>query len=149
MLTTRGWRVGEGNFSPVAPSESGLIISGDATTLTTHDINKDGNVDFFVGVNNSRYELYINQKKSNSYALRLPDFPKGKKYAGSKIWVHYKNNSIQLHELNIGGGYLSQSAPIVFLGNKNEIEKVIVQWSDGSENKVDINKLAVNFDAFN
>ena len=64
-------------------------------------------------------------------------------------WVHYKNNSVSAHELNIGGGYLSQSAPIVFLGNRNEIEKVIVQWSDGSENKVDINKLAVNFDAFN
>ena len=140
---------GDGNFSPIPPNESGLVISGDATTLTTHDLNNDGNVDFFVGVNNNRYELYINQKQSNSYALRLPDFPKGKKYAGSKIWVHYKNNSIQLHELNIGGGYLSQSAPIVFLGNKNEIEKVIVQWSDGSENKVNINKLAVNFNSFN
>ena len=140
---------GKGNFLPVPPHESGLIISGDATTLTTHDLNSDGNVDFFVGVNNSKYELYINQKQSTSYALRLPDYPKGKKYAGSKIWVYYKNNSVQLHELNIGGGYLSQSAPVVFLGNKNEIEKVIVRWSDGTENNININKLAVSFNSFN
>jgi hypothetical protein len=90
----------------------------------------------------------MNQKKSDSYALRLPDFPKGKKYAGSKVWVHYKNDSIQLHELNVGGGYLSQSAPVVFLGNKKNIEKVIIQWSDGSENKVNINKLAVSLNSY-
>ena len=139
---------GTGVFKPVSPDKSGLVVSGNATTVTTHDFNSDGSVDFFVGVNNSNYELFMNQKKSDSYALRLPDFPKGKKYAGSKVWVHYKNDSIQLHELNVGGGYLSQSAPVVFLGNKKNIEKVIVQWSDGSENEVNINKLAVSLNSY-
>ena len=139
---------GTGVFKPVSPDKSGLVVSGDATTVTTHDFNGDGSVDFFVGVNNSNYELFMNQKKSDSYALRLPDFPKGRKYAGSKVWVHYKNDSIQLHELNVGGGYLSQSAPVVFLGNKKNIEKVIVQWSDGSEDEVNINKLAVSLNSY-
>ena len=86
---------------------------------------------------------------SDSYALRLPDFPKGRKYAGSKIWVYYKNDSVQLHELNIGSGYLSQSAPIVFLGNKNNIEKVVVQWTDGSINNIDMNKNINNVNSIN
>ena len=91
----------------------------------------------------------MNQRRSDSYALRLPDFPKGRKYAGSKIWVYYKDDSVQLHELNIGSGYLSQSAPIVFLGNKNNIEKVVVQWTDGSINNIDMNKNINNVNSIN
>ena len=139
---------GMGNFAPVPADKSGLVVSGDATTLTTHDLNNDGSVDFFVGVNNSDYEVFINQKSRNSYALRLPDFPKGKKYAGSKIRAYYNNGSIQLHELTIGGGYLSQSSPIVFLGNKKNIEKVVVEWADGSKNNLDINKIKNNINSF-
>ena len=139
---------GTGVFTPISAGESGLVVSGDATTLTTHDFNNDGSVDFFVGVNNANYELFINQKESRSFALRLPDFPKGRKYAGSKIWVYYNNDSIQLHELNIGGGYLSQSAPVVFLGNKKNIEKVVVQWADGSKNNLDIDKIRNNINSF-
>ena len=139
---------GTGVFTPISAGESGLVVSGDATTLTTHDFNNDGSVDFFVGVNNANYELFINQKESRSFALRLPDFPKGRKYAGSKIWVYYNNDSVQLHELNIGGGYLSQSAPVVFLGNKKNIEKVVVQWADGSKNNLDIDKIRNNINSF-
>ena len=36
-----------------------------------------------------------------------------------------------------GGGYLSQSAPVLFIGNKNNIKKIIIQWPDGSEDEVD------------
>ena len=140
---------GTGAFKLISPDESGLVVSGDATTLTTHDFNRDGSVDFFVGVNNDNYELFMSQRNSGSYALRLPDFPKGRKYAGSKIWVYYKNDSVQLHELNIGSGYLSQSAPIVFLGNKKNIEKVEVQWADGTINNIDINKNINNVNSIN
>ena len=128
---------GKGNFEPVSPSISGLIVPGDAMSLTTHDLNMDGRVDFFVGLNNDKFESFINQTDSESFTLRLPDFPKGKRYIGSKIWIYYQNDAVQLHEVFAGGGYLSQSAPVLFIGNQKSIKKIIIQWPDGSKDEVD------------
>ena len=133
---------GSGSFTPVSSLESGLIVRGDATSLTINDLNGDGSPDFLIGVNNGNYELYINQCKTNSLSIRLPDYPKGRKYAGSKIWVYYVDNSVQLHQLSIGGGYLSQSAPIIFIGNKQNIDKIMVEWPDGLKNELDVEFLS-------
>ena len=133
---------GSGSFTPIPSNKSGLIVRGDATSLTTADLNGDGKPDFLVGVNNGNYELFVNQLKTNFLSIRLPDYPKGRKFAGSKIRVHYNDNSVQLHQLNIGGGYLSQSAPIVFIGNKQNIDKIMVEWPDGLKNELDIKFLS-------
>ena len=128
---------GSGSFEPISPEKSGLVVPGDATSLTTHDLNQDGRVDFLVGVNNGKFKSFINQTSTESYSIRLPDFPKGKRFIGSKIWVYYSDSSVQLHEAFGGEGYLSHSAPIVFIGNKKSINKIVIQWPDGSKNEVD------------
>tara|TARA_X000001036_G_scaffold64152_1_gene54783 strand:- start:6966 stop:10709 length:3744 start_codon:yes stop_codon:yes gene_type:complete len=127
---------GTGYFDPVPPEDSGLIVPGDATSLTVNDINNDGRADFFVGVNNGKYMSFINQNNFNAYVLKLSDFPKGQKYIGSKIWLHFTDGSVQLHELYAGGGYLSQSAPIIFIGDNSSIEKIVIQWPDGIKNEI-------------
>ena len=127
---------GTGYFDPVPPEDSGLIVPGDATSLTVNDINNDGRADFFVGVNNGKYMSFINQNNFNAYVLKLSDFPKGQKYIGSKIWLHFTDGSVQLHELYAGGGYLSQSAPIIFISDNSSIEKIVVQWPDGIKNEI-------------
>jgi hypothetical protein len=127
---------GSGMLKPVSPDESGLVVPGDATSVTAHDLNRDGKVDFFVGINNGKFESFINQTSSESYALRISEYTKNN-YIGSKIWVYFRDNSVQLHEVFAGGGYLSQSAPIIFIGNKKNIKKIIIQWPDGSKNEID------------
>ena len=127
---------GSGMLKPVSPDESGLVVPGDATSVTAHDLNRDGKVDFFVGINNGKFESFINQAGSESYALRISEYTKNN-YIGSKIWVYFRDNSVQLHEVFAGGGYLSQSAPIIFIGNKKNIKKIIIQWPDGSKNEID------------
>ena len=127
---------GSGMLKPVSPDESGLVVPGDATSVTAHDLNRDGKVDFFVGINNGKFESFINQTGSESYVLRISEYTKNN-YIGSKIWVYFRDNSVQLHEVFAGGGYLSQSAPIIFIGNKKNIKKIIIQWPDGSKNEID------------
>ena len=44
------------------------------------------------------------------------------------------NNSIQLHEVFAGSGYLSQSAPILFFdSNENElrVKRIEIRWPNG------------------
>ena len=127
---------GSGMLKPVSPDESGLVVPGDATSVTAHDLNRDGKVDFFVGINNGKFESFINQTGSESYVLRISEYTKNN-YIGSKIWVYFRDNSVQLHEVFAGGGYLSQSAPVIFIGNKKNIKKIIIQWPDGSKNEID------------
>ena len=45
------------------------------------------------------------------------------------------DNSIQLHEVFAGSGYLSQSAPILFFAsNENElrVKRIEIRWPDGT-----------------
>ena len=61
---------------------------------------------------------------------------------GSKVSVIFSDDSIQLHEISAGGGYLSQSAPVVFIGEGNserKVENIKIRWPDGfiKEFKVD------------
>jgi len=115
---------GKSNFTPIDPSVSGLLVSGDAKSLTTHDLNQDGRVDLFIGVNNGNLQSFINDTYSKSIALNITKYNEGRAYNGAKVRVYYEDNSIQMHEIVAGGGYLSQSAPLVFIGNKNKHPKI-------------------------
>ena len=127
---------GKSNFTPIDPSVSGLLVSGDAKSLTTHDLNQDGRVDLFIGVNNGNLQSYINDTDSESIALNITKYNQGTAYNGAKVRVYYEDNSIQMHEIVAGGGYLSQSAPLVFIGNKNNIKHISITWPDGTEDQV-------------
>ena len=129
---------GEGNFDPISPNESGLIVSGDAKSLTINDVDQDGKVDFLVGVNNGRFQSFINRNSFTGNSIRLTDFPKGKRFIGSKIWIHYSNGKIQLHELSGSSGYLSQSGPVVYFGDKSEVEKIVIRWPNGSKDDITV-----------
>jgi len=48
--------------------------------------------------------------------------------------VIFSDGSIQLHEVSAGGGYLSQSAPVVFIGEGNsqrKVKSIHIRWPDG------------------
>ena len=133
---------GTGQFESVTPASSGLIIPWDGTSLTISDINHDQRPDFVVGVNSGKLRVFVNQTKSNSIAIRISDRSEGRNHIGSKVSVIFSDGSIQLHEVSAGGGYLSQSAPVVFIGKGNsqrKVKKIHIQWPDGliKEFKVD------------
>ena len=70
------------------------------------------------------------------------DRSEGRNHIGAKVSVIFSDDSIQLHEVSAGGGYLSQSAPVVFIGDGNsqrKIESIHIRWPDGliKEFKVD------------
>ena len=45
------------------------------------------------------------------------------------------DNSVQLHEVYAGSGYLSQSAPVLFFASNEKelrVKRIEVRWSDGT-----------------
>jgi hypothetical protein len=53
---------GNGEFNPVWPSESGLIVPGDAKSVGVVDLNSDGRPDFIVGVNDGNVLCFVKSR---------------------------------------------------------------------------------------
>jgi len=134
---------GTGQFESVAPAISGLIVPWDGTSLTIGDLNQDQRPDFIAGVNSRNLKIFLNQTQSKSMAIRISDLSEGQNHIGAKVSVNFSDNSIQLHEVSAGGGYLSQSAPVVFIGegtSQRKVKSIHIRWPDGLIKKFEVDK---------
>ena len=134
---------GTGQFESIAPAISGLLVPGDATSLTIGDLNQDQRPDFIAGVNSRNLKIFLNQTQSKSMAIRISDLSEGQNHIGAKVSVNFSDNSIQLHEVSAGGGYLSQSAPVVFIGegtSQRKVKSIHIRWPDGLIKKFEVDK---------
>ena len=126
---------GAGDLQVVDPSETGLVIAGDAKGMAVADIDHDGWPDIVVAQNNDVLRVFRNGgvPGRKSYAVQLRG-PKGNTTAvGSRIVVEYAGQAKQTMEIYGGSGYLSQSCSSRFLGSPNGLPptKVGVRWPDG------------------
>ena len=78
-----------------------------------------------------------------SMAIRILDKSEGQNHIGAKVSVIFSDDSVQLHEVSAGGGYLSQSAPVVFIGkgaNQHKVKSIHIRWPDGSIEKLKVDE---------
>ena len=126
---------GSSRFEPVWPDRSGLVVAGDAKGLTTADLNQDGWVDFVATTNDGELAAFQNRGSSESRVLnvRLRGQPGNWAAVGAKVTVHVDDGSRQTAEVYAGGGYLSQSSPVLTfgLGTAGRAHKIEVIWPDG------------------
>ena len=54
---------GTGQFIPISPTRSGLVISGDATALVVLDLNSDGAPDLVTAQNDGPMKAFHNQSR--------------------------------------------------------------------------------------
>ena len=43
-----------------------------------------------------------------------------------------------MHQLSGSSGYLSQSGPVVYIGDKSHIKKMIIKWPNGSKDEINL-----------
>ena len=126
---------GDGSFTPMWPDESGLIVPGDATALTTTDLDGDGWPDFVVANNNGPLQAFEHNGNTGNRVLlvRLQGVPGNPTAVGARVTVELDDRATQTAELYAGGGYLSQSSSaLVFgLGQSAETARISVVWPDG------------------
>ncbi|MEO7414764.1 MAG: FG-GAP-like repeat-containing protein [Opitutaceae bacterium] len=127
---------GHGHFTPVAPAESGLVVSGDAKALAVVDFNQDGWPDFLLTRNNRTTLAFENRPAAGRNFLRLTlRAPHGNATAvGARVTVEFADGGTQVSEITAGGGSASQSAATVFFGypDENPPRAVTVRWPSGA-----------------
>jgi hypothetical protein len=125
---------GKGSFTPVWPDASGLVVPGDAKSLTVADLNDDHRPDFVVGVNNGEVLAFENQSnKGSALVLRLSGAPGNPTAIGARVTVHMSNGMKQTADVAAGGGYLSQNGRELFFGlGESQAKQIAVRWPDGT-----------------
>jgi enediyne biosynthesis protein E4 len=127
---------GRGQFAPVAPAQSGLVVPGDAKALSVVDLDEDGWPDFVVTRNNGPTLAFRNGGGAgrNPLRIRLRGTAGNPTAVGASISVELSDGSTQLGEIYAGSGYYSQSSAACFFGypDSNPPKRVRVRWPSGA-----------------
>jgi hypothetical protein len=127
---------GHGNFTPVAPAASGLVVPGDAKALAVLDLDQNGWPGFIVTRNNGSTLAFRNRGTPGHRSLRivLRGAAGNPTAVGARITVELADGSTQTSEVYAGSGYYSQSAPACFFGYPEGAPptKIRVRWPSGT-----------------
>ncbi|MCH8275275.1 MAG: VCBS repeat-containing protein [Armatimonadetes bacterium] len=127
--------LGNGEFAPVWPKESALVVPEDAKGMAVADINDDGWPDLAVGANSGRLRVFRNRGIAGNklLKLRLEGRPGNPTAVGAKVTVLSQKGAKQTAEVYAGSGYLSQSTSCLFFGFGKDDRPVEVRvlWPDG------------------
>ncbi len=130
---------GDGTFEPVAASESGLVVPGDAKSAVSTDLNADGRPDLVVGVNDGETLAWQRDAaravEGDELGVRLIGLAGNPTGIGARITVAGTSGRIQTAEVHAGGGYLSQSSPVAWFGGEAAASpaSLHVRWPDGRD----------------
>ena len=129
------WGDGQGQFQPVMPSESGLVVTGQGMALTTVDWNNDAWPDLLLSTNDGPARAYANRplRGRQAFKLQLLGSPGNLAGIGAKVTLVTKSGRLMTREVDGGSGYLSQSSGELFFGIPagDAVDNLRVTWPDG------------------
>ncbi len=128
---------GEDLFVPIPPDQSGLLVDGDAKSVTAIDLNRDQRLDLVIGINDAAPAVYLNRAGDGTRAqmIRLKGLAGNPNAVGARVTVKIAGMPLQTAEVSQGSGFLSSSTnqfifakPANFAGEMN----LVIRWPDGS-----------------
>jgi len=130
---------GNGNFTPLSGTESGIKIYGEQRGAAFSDFNQNGKVDLAVSQNGNRIKLYQNRTERTGYRITLQGPQANRNGVGSGIRFVYENGEKgPLREIQSGSGYWSQNSYTQIMGaGENIIKEIEIIWFDGEISSVD------------
>ncbi|WP_310683748.1 FG-GAP-like repeat-containing protein [Aliifodinibius sp. S!AR15-10] len=132
---------GEGHFSVLDGTQSGVKIYGEQRGAAMADFNKDGKTDLAVTQNDSKTKLFKNRSKKAGIRVTLIGSESNRDAIGSSLRVIYADNSKgPRREIQAGSGHWSQNSTTQVMGFDSKATAIQVEWFDGSTQIVDLQK---------
>lgn len=126
---------------------SGLLNNLPSSSNAYVDFDLDGDLDIALATSVGPVYLYENNNhKGQSVIFKIRDTKGNQLGIGSKITIYYGDGKHQMKELLASGGYKSYDEPILHfgLGNHDQIDKLVIKWSDGKEETIETTLSAGN-----
>ena len=128
---------GTQSLSEVWPNKSGISLSGDSNGLAIADLDRDGDYDAMVAVNDEPLEILRNESDSrDTVSFELIGIDGNKDAIGSSIVLEGTFGK-QRFETHAGGSYLGQSPAELLVSSDlvSKSEKITVRWPNGSSSQ--------------
>lgn len=120
---------------PVWPDDSGLVLFGQGRGVATVDLNDDDRADLVAGLNENDPAAFLNLTgDSDRQPFKVSLLEPGRIAAGARVTVACDGMAPQVAEYHAGGGFLSQSPPVLFFAapkTAGASAKVTIRWPDG------------------
>ncbi|MCB1100351.1 MAG: VCBS repeat-containing protein [Verrucomicrobiae bacterium] len=125
---------GDGTFTPVWPTVSGLIVPADAKSLVAVDLDNNQVIDFVFGLNSNPAWAFVNRIQTKHLAVTLIGKGGNSQAIGARATFEEADLPSQTAEVYAGSGYLSQSpATLLFgMGGSGKEGTLSVRWPDGT-----------------
>lgn len=130
---------GNGDWSPVWPDKSGLVVPGDGKSVVQTDFNNDGRPDFLVGQNDGEIRAYINaisQQAHRRFVLHLRGSVGNLNAIGTRVEL-LRANGRQIRDVTSTSGYLSQSSHHLVFAVPKDNESITFRftWPNGQQSE--------------
>ena len=114
---------------------------GLGTGAAVVDSNQDGRLELWIAHGESGAQplsLYQWADQGFHWLRIAPVTTNGAPARGAKVTLYHRSGRIQRRVIDAGSGYLCQMEPVAHfgLGEDSEIEKVVVEWVDGTQKEV-------------
>ena len=119
---------GQGGFSPLPGSESGVIVWGEQRGCAVADYDADGRTDLVVTQNRGETRLFHNRGGKTGLRVHL----NSGNSLGAGVRLKFGDGSGPLREVHAGSGYWSQDSPVLVLSTPAAATAIEVRWPGGS-----------------
>lgn len=121
---------GQGGFRTLEPSAAGVRLSGEQRGAAVSDFDRDGRVDFAVGIHGAAARIFRNQSARRGLRVQLDGPPGNPTAVGARVRGRQGNHWGPTHEVRVGGGHLSQDSSTLVLAQP--VSYVHVWWPGGA-----------------
>jgi hypothetical protein len=130
---------GDGTFDALEPARSGVVVPGNGRALVVIDPQGDGRPDLLFTRLGGKSELLVNQTTPGArwLKLQLQGGPGNPDAIGARVQLTFSNEATADHEIGLGGGWFSQSAPAIFAALPGSVRLIEarVKWPDGQTSR--------------
>lgn len=124
---------GDGRFTPVPASQSGIKIHGEQRGSAVADFDGDGRVDFAVAQAGDQTKLFRNETAKPGLRVRLRG-PTGNPHGlGASVRLVSGGRPGPARELHGGSGYWSQDSAALVLATPQPPVQITIRWPGGKE----------------
>ncbi|PYJ80787.1 MAG: hypothetical protein DME22_23195, partial [Verrucomicrobia bacterium] len=128
---------GNGTFSAMDGSISGIKVYGEQRGAALADFNHDGRVDVAVSQNGAATKLYLNQRAKRGLRVVLHGPPANPDGIGAQMRVLYAGGRVgPCRSVQAGSGYWSQDGAAQVLGCAEPPVALWIRWPGGKEQTV-------------
>jgi hypothetical protein len=119
---------GQGNFRPIAGSESGIQVYGEQRGCAVADFDQDGRVDLAVAQNGAALRVFKNVRARPGLLVRLEGAPGNKRGIGASLRLRCHESWGPRRDLQAGSGYWSQDGALALLATPAPPTELEVRW---------------------